>query len=120
MKRTTVYFEPSLELLLKAEALRQKRPMAEVVREAVYHYVTREPRGAPPGAGAFSSGHADTADRAETILETTGFGAPPGPAPGSERPGDTAPRRRARSLARATPRSRPTDSRRGRDRRRRR
>jgi hypothetical protein len=77
MKRTTIYFEPELEVLLKLEMLRQKRPMAEIVREAVHAYVTREPRKVPPGAGAFSSGRSDTADRAEQILAETGFGAAP-------------------------------------------
>jgi hypothetical protein len=76
MKRTTIYLEPELEVLLKLETLRQKRPMAEIVREAVHAYVTREPRQAPPGAGAFASGTTDTAERAEEILRTTGFGQP--------------------------------------------
>ena len=62
------------EVLLKLEMLRQKRPMAEIVREAVQAYVSRERRAPPPGAGAFSSGHTDTADRAEDILAKTGFG----------------------------------------------
>jgi hypothetical protein len=75
MKRTTLYLDPDLEVLLKLEVRRQKRPMAAIVREAVQAYVTREPRQAPPGAGAWSSGHADTADRAEAILTDTGFGA---------------------------------------------
>jgi hypothetical protein len=76
MRRTTIYLEPELEVLLKLEMLRQRRSMAEIVREAVQAYViTREPRKAPPGAGAFSSGRADTADRAEEILADTGFGA---------------------------------------------
>jgi len=79
MRRTTIYFEPELEVLLKLEMLRQKRPMAEIVREAVHAYVTREPRKKPPGAGAFSSGRADTADRAEEILAETGFGTAPRP-----------------------------------------
>jgi hypothetical protein len=74
MKRTTIYLEPELEVLLKLEVLRQKRPMAEIVREAVHAYVTREPRLAPPGAGAFASGRTDTAERAEAILAETGFG----------------------------------------------
>jgi hypothetical protein len=74
MKRTTIYFEPELEVLLKTEMLRQNRPMAEIVREAVRAYVTREPRTAPPGAGAFSSGRSDTAHRADAVLEETGFG----------------------------------------------
>jgi hypothetical protein len=74
MKRTTIYLEPELEVLLKLEMLREKRPMAEIVRDAVRAYVTREPRRAPPGAGAFASGHADTAERADEVLRRTGFG----------------------------------------------
>jgi hypothetical protein len=74
MKRTTIYLEPQLEVLLKLEMLRQRRPMAELVREAVLAYVTREPRKAPPGAGAFASGKTDTAARAEEVLAATGFG----------------------------------------------
>ena len=74
MKRTTIYLEPELEVLLKLEVLRQKRPMAELVREAVYAYVTREPRKAPPGAGAFASGRSDTAERAEEVLAESAFG----------------------------------------------
>jgi hypothetical protein len=74
MKRTTIYLEPELEVLLKLEVLRQKRSMAEIVREAVHAYVTRAPRRAPPGAGEFSSGRADTAERAEDVLKQSGFG----------------------------------------------
>jgi hypothetical protein len=78
MKRTTIYLEPELEVLLKLEVLRQKRPMAEIVREAVQAYITSQPRQGPPGAGAFASGHDDTASHAEEVLQRTGFG---GPAP---------------------------------------
>jgi hypothetical protein len=74
MKRTTIYLDPELEVLLKLEMLRQKRPMAEIVREAVHAYVTRETRHAPPGAGAFASGQSDTADRVDDVLGETGFG----------------------------------------------
>jgi len=74
MRRTTIYLAPELEMLLKSEMLRQKRPMAEIVREAVEAYVTREPRKPPPGAGAFASGHVDTAARTDAVLEETGFG----------------------------------------------
>lgn len=74
MKRTTIYLEPELEVLLKLEVLRQKRPMAELVREAVHAYLTKAPRQMPPGAGAFASGRADTAERAEAILAERGFG----------------------------------------------
>ena len=48
--------------------------MAEIVREAVLAYVTREPRKAPPGAGAFESGQSDTAQRVNEVLAETGFG----------------------------------------------
>ena len=47
MRRTTIYLEPELEVLLKLEMLRQKRPMAEIVREAVARYVARDPRRRP-------------------------------------------------------------------------
>ena len=76
MKRTTIYLEPELEVLLKVEMQRQKRPMAELVRDAVRAYITRGPRASPPGAGAFSSGHSDTAERAEALLRQSGFGTP--------------------------------------------
>jgi hypothetical protein len=74
VKRTTIYLDPELEVLLKLEMLRQKRPMAELVREAVYAYVTSEPRKAPPGAGAFASGRSDTADSVDEVLAQSGFG----------------------------------------------
>jgi hypothetical protein len=74
MRRTTIYLDPELEVLLKLEMVRQKRPMAEIVRDAVQAYVSRERRAAPPGAGAFGSGRSDTAARSEEILTETGFG----------------------------------------------
>lgn len=77
MKRTTIYLEPDLEVLLKLEGLRQKRPMAELIREAVRAYVSREPGRLPPGAGAFASGKRDTAARHDEILAATGFGGTP-------------------------------------------
>jgi hypothetical protein len=75
MKRTTIYLAPDLEVRLKMEALRRKQPMAEFVREAVEAYLSSDPVDGPPGAGAFASGRADTADRAEELLAATGFGA---------------------------------------------
>jgi hypothetical protein len=75
MKRTTIYLDPELEVLLKLEMLRQRRPMAELIREAVHTYVKREPSRTPPGAGAYASGHEDSAERADQLLAETGFGA---------------------------------------------
>lgn len=74
MKRTTIYLEPELEVLLKLEVLKQGRPMAEIVREAVAAYVVREPQRHPPGAGAFASEFTDTASRVDQVLADTGFG----------------------------------------------
>lgn len=77
MKRTTIYLDADLEMRLKMEGLRRKQPMAELVREAVEIYLTREAGAGPPGAGAFASGRRDTADRADAVLADTGFGAAP-------------------------------------------
>jgi hypothetical protein len=74
MKRTTLYLEPELELLLKLEMRRQGRPMAEIVREALRQYLGRSAAAPPPGAGAFRSGHRDTARKADAVLARTGFG----------------------------------------------
>ena len=81
MKRTTIYLQSELEVLLKLEMLRQKRPMAE-------------PGQAPPGAGAFASGHADTAERADAVLSATGFGGRPAPARQPRRKATTKKKRR--------------------------
>lgn len=74
MKRTTIYLDSELELELKAEAERRRRPMAELVREAVRAYLAGDEAAEPPGIGAFDSGHGDTAERAEELLAETGFG----------------------------------------------
>ncbi len=74
MKRTTLYLDPDLELRLKRESRRQKRPMADVVREAIARYVVDTPVRQPPGAGAFASGHKDTAADVDKALTSTGFG----------------------------------------------
>jgi len=74
MKRTTLYLPPDLEVRLKLEGQRRGRPMAELVREAVVAYLAVDQPPGPPGAGAFASGHTDTADRAEELLGETGFG----------------------------------------------
>jgi hypothetical protein len=74
MKRTTLYLEPEIELRLKLEMRRQGRPMAEIVREALRKYLGQARGAAPPGAGAFRSGHRDTAAKADRVLARTGFG----------------------------------------------
>ncbi len=74
MKRTTVYLDPELEVLLKLETVRRKKPMAQLIREALRSYLRRQPAEAPPGAGAFASDRGDTAERAEERLSELGFG----------------------------------------------
>jgi hypothetical protein len=73
MKRTTIYLDPDIEVLLKLEALRRGAPMSELIRDALRTYLGRNPPQAPPGAGAFDSGQSDTAGRAEEVLEELGF-----------------------------------------------
>lgn len=74
MKRTPIYLDADLEILLKLEAMRRKQPVVEVLREALRSYLLKVPNPAPPGAGAFDSGHMDTAGRAEDVLGELGFG----------------------------------------------
>jgi hypothetical protein len=74
MKRTTIYLEPELEARLKRETRRQKRPMAELIRDAVRRYIGEDPAREPPGAGAFASGTKSTAADVDAALSRTGFG----------------------------------------------
>jgi hypothetical protein len=99
MKRTTIYLDSGLELRLKAAGLRRKQPMAEIVREAVEVYLTREPDGGPPGAGAFASGRRDTAARVDEVLADTAFGAAAAAASAPKR--SAIPRGKGRKMRRA-------------------
>lgn len=74
MKRTTIYLEPELELLLKTETRRRGKPMAELIRDALRAHLLPRPSAAPPGAGAFASGRRDTSKNAERLLARTRFG----------------------------------------------
>ncbi|WP_276957842.1 CopG family transcriptional regulator [Allomeiothermus silvanus] len=75
MKRTTIYLDPELELLLKLEARRRKQPMSEVIREVLRQGITpKRPRS--KYAGAFDSGYTDDAERFEEVLGELGFGHP--------------------------------------------
>lgn len=74
MKRTTIYLDPDLEVLLKLEAKRRNLPMAEVIRTALRKHLTRGRSPLPPGIGAYESGRSDTAERSEEILRESGFG----------------------------------------------
>jgi predicted transcriptional regulator len=73
MKRTTVVLDPELEISLKLEAMRQRRPSSELLREALRAYLA-ERQQAPDLSwiGAFESEAGDVAERAEEELD--GFG----------------------------------------------
>ena len=71
MKRTTVFLYESTECDLKALARQQGRPVADMIREAISDYVTREKEKSRPPLrflGIGRSGHTDTAERHEEIL----------------------------------------------------
>lgn len=73
MKRTTIFVPEALERDLRLYASREGRPTAAVVREALAEYIARRRPGKalPSFAGAFASGHADTAERNEELLFTS-------------------------------------------------
>ena len=73
MKRTTIYLDLELEIMLKLEAMRQQKPMAEVIRETLREKLDK-PRPQSKHAGAFASGRTDTAERHEELLGEWGFG----------------------------------------------
>ena len=74
MKRTTIYLDPDVEVLLKAAMQRRRQPMAVLVREAINAYLRPGAVKGPPGAGAFASGRRDTAQNADKVLARTKFG----------------------------------------------
>ncbi len=75
MKRTTIYLEPDLEIRLKIEAMRAKKPMAEIIREALRELFGTQSRHPPLGVGEFEGwGPADLSERDEEYLAQLGFG----------------------------------------------
>lgn len=74
MKRTTIYLDPELEVLLKLEAMRRGRPVVEIIREAVRAHLQKSPPAAPPGRGQFKSGRRGIAAHVDEALDETGFG----------------------------------------------
>jgi predicted transcriptional regulator len=72
MKRTTIFVPEALERDLQLYARREGKPTAVVVREALAEYIARRrpAKALPSFAGAFASGHTDTAERHEELLFT--------------------------------------------------
>lgn len=74
MKRTTIYLDADLDARLKLESARQRRPMAELIRDAIRDKLDSSAPTMSPHAGRFASGRGDVSARAEEILEETDFG----------------------------------------------
>ncbi len=71
--KTTIYLDAADHRRLKTLAVREGRPTAELIREAVADYVRRRtPPTRPLSIGAARSGRLDLSERAEELLE--GFG----------------------------------------------
>lgn len=74
VRRTTIVLEPDLDIVLKLESRRQQKSLKTLIEEALRDKYGGGKRGLPPGAGAYSSGHSDGAERFEEILGELGFG----------------------------------------------
>jgi hypothetical protein len=71
--KTTVYLSAAEYRRLQAQARGEKRPAAELVREAVNEYTARRvPRRRPRSLGAGRSGRSDLSERAEQLLAGLG------------------------------------------------
>jgi predicted transcriptional regulator len=72
-EKTTVYLDPADHRRLKALAVKENRPTAQLIREAIAQYLSG--RGSvvrPASLGAARSGRSDLASGSEELLK--GFG----------------------------------------------
>jgi predicted transcriptional regulator len=76
MKRTSIVLDPELEISLKLEAMRQRRPSSELVREALRAYLAERQQAPDLGwiGGLESATAGDVAERAEDELADLGEG----------------------------------------------
>lgn len=73
LTKTTVYLPEGDYRRLKAMARRQKRPTAELLRDAIAEYARRHhPKTRPRSLGAGRSGRHDLSERAEELLAGMG------------------------------------------------
>jgi hypothetical protein len=78
MRRTTVFLPEPIECDLKALARQQNRTVADMVREALDEYVTRQKERQVRSlgfVGVGKSGRSDTAERHESLLFTDALAA---------------------------------------------
>jgi predicted transcriptional regulator len=67
--KTTVYLDTDVALSLRRMAESQGRSRAELIRDALATYTRKAKRPKLPGVGEFDSGHSDTSERADEILQ---------------------------------------------------
>jgi len=68
MVKTTVYLDPDVALRIRHMAQLQKRPQAELIREAVATYAQQYKRPMSKNWGKFRSGRTDVSERHEEII----------------------------------------------------
>ena len=75
MEKTTVYLNKADYRRLKRLAREERRPAAELVREAVAEYASRRaPLVSPSSIGSGRSGRGDLSERSEDLLRGMGDG----------------------------------------------
>lgn len=71
--KTTIYLDSADHRRLKTMAVREGRPAAELIREAVAEYVKRRAaQDRPASIGAGRSGRLDLSEQTEDLLEGLG------------------------------------------------
>jgi len=74
MDRTTLYLDPALKRLLKAEARLRGTTEAKIVREALHTYLRKSPRPKPVIRPVGKSRDGGVAHRLDEALDELGFG----------------------------------------------
>jgi hypothetical protein len=70
MVKTTVYMDSEVALTLRQLAAIERRPQAEIIREAILAYTKSAGRPRPKGIGAYKSGRTDVSARAEELMRS--------------------------------------------------
>lgn len=68
MVKTTIYMDAEVALTLRQLAATERRPQAEIIREAILAYTKSAGRPRPKGIGAYESGRTDISERAEELM----------------------------------------------------
>ena len=69
MKKTTIYLSDELVIEIKSASRRERRPEAEIIREALGGYFKRQKRSLPSFVGMVSDGSFDASKDEEYLAE---------------------------------------------------